>query len=197
MSIWMRHTLSLETYMRNLGSFLKTCKPPPPTVRVYSAHFSPFVCWNIDEMGVSFDGMSAKVFTTVKNARRERDASIGHTTIALATNAAGAVGPTLFIHEGSVAMSVPTSAHNKDITVFTAHNETAYMNLTLFEQYVVRFIDVLREKQAQSGEKRSMLIIVDGHKSRLNGDLMFHCAVRSVVKLELPSHLTHLLQPND
>ena len=40
-------------------------------------------------------------------------------------------------------------------------------------------------------------MIVDGHSSRLNPSLLLHCICNDLVMLNLPSHLTHILQPND
>lgn len=41
------------------------------------------------------------------------------------------------------------------------------------------------------------LLIVDGHSSRLNVETLMTAALNNVFILCLPSHLTHLLQPND
>ena len=42
-----------------------------------------------------------------------------------------------------------------------------------------------------------MLLIVDGHSSRLNPALLMHSLCEDVTVLNLPSHLTDILQPND
>ena len=148
-------------------------------------------------MGISFDGMGVKVFTTVKNARRARITAIGHTTVCVATNAAGGVGAPFFLHQGVQATSVPTAPFERSFEVYTVHTESAFMTRDLFEQYIIRFVHGLHEEHLQEGGLRPILLVVDGHCSRLNPDLLFHCAVNQVVVLELPSHLTHLLQPND
>jgi hypothetical protein len=44
---------------------------------------------------------------------------------------------------------------------------------------------------------RPALLIVDGHNSRLNPHMLVDAVFNHVVVLCLPSHLTHLLQPND
>jgi len=52
-------------------------------------------------------------------------------------------------------------------------------------------------KRSEVGETYPVLLVVDGHNSRLNPDLLMHCLCEDVIVLNLPSHLTHLLQPND
>ena len=141
--------------------------------------------------------MGVKVFTTVKNARRSRITTLGHTTVCVATNAAGGVGPPLFIHKGVYATSVPTAGSRTSLETFNGHNPSAYTTKELFEQYIVRFVDYLHIQQEGLGHRRPILLVVDGHCSRLNVDLLFHCTVNGVTVFELPIHLTHLLQPND
>lgn len=45
--------------------------------------------------------------------------------------------------------------------------------------------------------KHPVILIVDGHSSRLDVETMWQAAVNQVCIVALPSHLTHLLQPND
>lgn len=159
-------------------------------------NFLPKDIWNIDEVGISFNEMLAVVVTSVKAARRER-VSVGHTTLTLSTNAVGDVGDALFIHEGSHLSAVPSATIKTDFTVFTEYNESAYMTRDLFERFLHRFADGLQSKQRMEAGVRPILILLDGHNSRLNFNLLMSLAVRNVYLLELPSHLTHLLQPND
>ena len=53
------------------------------------------------------------------------------------------------------------------------------------------------EKRQVSGQRFPVLVIVDGHSSRVNPDMLMNCLYKDVIMLNLPSHLTHILQPND
>ena len=53
------------------------------------------------------------------------------------------------------------------------------------------------KRMESGGEHRPALLLVDGHKSRHNSQVLLDALCNNVIILCLPSHLTHLLQPND
>jgi len=91
----------------------------------------------------------------------------------LLTNAKGEQGMKYILYPGSVANMDPTSALSPDdrTDLVTSSKTDAYMDQNL--------------------------LILDGHNSRLNVNTLVTAAMNNVEILCLPSHLTHLLQPND
>jgi len=112
----------------------------------------------------------------VATSRRQIRYEIGnidHLTMMLLTNAKGEQGLKYILYPESVANSDPTSALSPEdqTDLISSRKADAYMD--------------------------QHLLILDGHNSRLNVNTLVTAAMNNVEILCLPSHLTHLLQPND
>ena len=130
------------------------------------------------------------IATSCQNVRVEIG-DVGHMTLMLTTNACGAIAMPYFLFPAD-AGSIPTSTIEGDDVLVSTKAE-AYMDQDLFQKWLSIFTDHVH----RVNPNRHNLLILDGHNSRLLEDSLVSAAVNGIHILCLPSHLTHLLQPND
>jgi len=120
--------------------------------------------------------------------------NINHVTAMIVSNASGGLGKLYLLYPDSVAKQVPTSCLSEEDqkNVLISQKENAFMDKLLFADWLLFFCQYLGE--LQNGPH---LLIVDGHISRLNSSTLATAAAHNLHIICLPSHLTHLLQPND
>ena len=100
-----------------------------------------------------------------------------------------------FIFPGSDISCIPSGSFEKD--VYTSFNTSAYMDEDQFQQWLSYFIKDIADRRTRYGVVNTILLIIDGHSSRLNPSTVLTAACNDIVLFCLPSHMTHLLQPND
>ena len=121
----------------------------------------------------------------------------GHLTLMMTSAADGSLLPTTFIHPGERGeiTQIPIEAFPRESEEFShAVQPSAYVDEEIFQSWLLRFILAI-DKRREKGE--DVLLILDGHSSRLNVITLLTAAKHRVHILCLPSHLTHILQPND
>lgn len=109
----------------------------------------------------------------------------------LTTSASGVTGPPYFLFPEGVNSTPTSTIDDEDVVLSTKAD--AYMDQDLFQKWLSVFTDFAHRRNPG----RPNLLILDGHNSRLMEDSLASAAVNSIHILCLPSHLTHLLQPND
>ena len=119
----------------------------------------------------------------------------GHLTVLLTSNAAGDVLPPFFIFPGKDISCIPSGSLEND--VYASFNESAYMEEVQFQQWLSLFIKDVKPMRTRYGVVHPVLLIIDGHSSHVNLTTSLTAACHDIVLLCLPSHMTHLLQPND
>ena len=129
--------------------------------------------------------------TSRKNIRTEIG-ELEHITLMLTTNAAGSVVLPYFLFPAEVLSSAPLSTVDDEEVISSAKNN-AYMDQQLFQEWLIHFINFVKKRDPNGPH----LLILDGHNSRIDVDTLVTAAVHGIFILCLPSHLTHLLQPND
>ena len=116
-----------------------------------------------------------------------------HLTAMVTTNAAGEVAPTMFIFKSkaeTAQMHTNVGAGN-----WAVANESAYMTAQEFTIWAIKFIDWLKSRPADQHGRH--VLIFDGHSSHLLPDVLLTFACAQLAVVCLPSHTTHVLQPND
>ena len=131
-----------------------------------------------------------QIATSRKNIRIEIG-ELEHLTLLLTTNASGECLTPYFLFPAGIS-TVPTSTIEGEDPLISTKGD-AYMDQELFKQFLSYFIDIAHARNPG----RPNLLILDGHNSRLDENTLTSAAVQGIHILCLPSHLTHLLQPND
>jgi len=155
--------------------------------------FRPCDFFNTDEVGIHVSARTIHLFSGREAIRRNLRGN-GHLTALLTTNAAGHVFRPFFVFPGDDMTCVPSGALPEEI--YTSYNTSAYMQEEQFQQWMSRFIDEIGVHRKSTDGVRPILVLVDGHSSRLNATTVL-TACHHIHLLCLPSHMTHLLQPND
>ena len=131
-----------------------------------------------------------RVATSRQNIRIEIG-NVDHLTLLLTTNAHGECLTPYFLFPAGVS-TVPTSIIEGEDPLISSKGEV-YMDQELFKQWLSYFIDAAHQQNPGCHN----LLLLDGHNSRLDENTIASAAVQGIHILCLPSHLTHLLQPND
>jgi len=152
------------------------------------------ISWNADEIGIVQCDNKVKIATSRRSIRYEIG-NVDHITMMLSTNAAGENGLKYFLFPFAISTFAPTSALSEQELNSIVHSTKAeaYMDTELFQQWLLHFVEFVQKRNPN----RTNLLILDGHKSRLNVDTLVTAAIANLIIICLPSHLTHLLQPND
>lgn len=147
--------------------------------------------WNCDEVAVAVEGMSVFKLTTNRNVRYERP-DLDHFTAMITTNAAGEVAPAFLIYKADSNQVVPHAAAHPH---WATGNESAYMTAEDFGVWTIKFAEFLKRRPDSQWGRH--VLIMDGHSSHLHPDSILTLASAGVSVICLPSHTTHVLQPND
>lgn len=156
--------------------------------------FRPIDIFNTDEVGIQIASRTIHLFTSRAVIRRNLVGD-GHLTVLFTTNADGQIFKPFFIFPGTDLSCIPSGSFQND--VYTSFNTSAYMDEEQFQQWLSCFINEIASERLQNGILKPILLIVDGHSSRLNPTTVLTAACHNIILLCLPSHMTHLLQPND
>lgn len=156
-------------------------------------NFTPYKIWNCDETGVSIVQKHAKVLA-IKNQKQvgkltsaERGKNV---TVLFAMSAGGQFVPPYFIF--------PRSRMNERLMI-NAPNESVgeaqpngWMNAELFLKWMRHFV-----KYSNPTELNPVLLILDGHASHKDLDVIEFARENHIHMLSTPPHTTHKLQPLD
>ena len=157
--------------------------------------------WNCDEVGLSVANKKFNVYTSRQTARVDLSDAQGHVTCCLTTSASGAKMAPFVIFQGKSHADVPASIDDTDedgepfMTV--AVQENGYMDDVGFQLFVDHFLAGLERACGPFPARGTHLLIVDGHNSRLQPTQIVKLAMSGVVVYCIPSHTSHVLQPND
>ena len=106
----------------------------------------------------------------------------GHLTAQIYANSAGSVLTPFFIFPGEDIACLPVGSLEN---AYMAYNKSAYMDKELFQLWLSPNVSDI-----------SALLLFDGHSSHLNSTTLMTATCQKIDILCLPSHTTHLLQPN-
>jgi hypothetical protein len=116
----------------------------------------------------------------------------------LTTGATGLQAPPFLIFSGNIGdipMGIVETYGDK---CWVHAEEKGYMTKAAFVVWALKFADFIDEIRARDNSPNEFhLLLIDGHKSRIQPALMQALLHRGVILLCSPSHTTHLVQPND
>lgn len=151
----------------------------------------PHQIYNVDETGMPFDHRPPKVVTSVgqKKVRSRTSGNKSQVTVIACVSAAGQVIPPFVIFDAKML--------NHDWTIGEVPgtryglSDTGWVDTYLFKRWLK---DHLLEHAVAS---RPLLLILDGHGSHYQPELIEYARDNGVILLCLPPHTTHESQPLD
>ncbi|XP_078140067.1 uncharacterized protein LOC139925965 [Centroberyx gerrardi] len=161
------------------------------TLEEHELREKPRQIYNCDETGFQLDSMRRKVIVPrgTKHAYRQAQGTRDHITILACFNAAGEDVPPFVIYKGGY----PGGPYNKEGVPDALYGKSpaGYMDGELFRKWFVgHFLKF-------AAQERPLLLIMDGHKSHLDPELVRVAQREGVILLCLPPHTSHILQPLD
>lgn len=155
--------------------------------------FTADVIFNMDETGMQIVTKTPKVVarkgdkTVVSRKPGERSETI---SVACCANAAGTVilPPFVIFKGGSLTTNTKISNYPPDTTF--ACSDSGYMVSELFRHWLDLFVKKIPPA-------RPVLLILDGHGSHVQYDVLKFCRENLIELFCLPPHTTHLYQPLD
>lgn len=158
--------------------------------------FSASKIFNCDETGVSIvHDNSTKVISErgKKQVSKLTTAERGrNVTVLLSINAAGDIFvPPLFVFPNKKRIDEVLKKDSPPGSIFVAE-ENGWISGKSFLKWIEIFVETTRPN-----EKKPVLLILDGHASHKNLDVIIFAKNHHVHMLSLPPHTTHKLQPLD
>ena len=155
-------------------------------------HYSVSEIWNADETSGCILGKELKVLAPKGSSRVVSRSTEGGvtTTLMVAVSADGEKMPPFFIFQGKYLLS--GLLQHAPAGSLSAVQESGWMTQELFTEWLKRFVSFVRSKT-----KRQVLLVVDGHKSRVNLTTALFAKENGVDLLLIPPHTSHILQPLD
>ena len=152
---------------------------------------SPSCVYNVDETGMPLDPKAPKVVAPVgtKKVRYQSPGRKGQITVVACGNAAGQVPPPTIIFDAKKVKH----AWTKDEIPGTKYgvSDKGWINTGLFESW---FNDLFLPNVVGA---RPLLLLLDGHSSHYQPDVINLACKNEVIILCLPTHTTHATQPLD
>ena len=152
---------------------------------------SPSCVYNVDETGMPLDPKAPKVVAPVgmKKVRYQSPGRKGQITVVACGNAAGQVLPPTIIFDAKKVKH----AWTKDEIPGTKYgvSDKGWINTGLFESW---FNDLFLPNAVGA---RPLLLLLDGHSSHYQPDVINLACKNEVIILCLPPHTTHATQPLD
>lgn len=156
-------------------------------------NFTSYRIWNCDETGVSIVHKHAKVLApkNQKQVGKLTSAERGkNVTVLFAMSAGGQFIPPFFIF--------PRQRMNDRLMINSPNESVAevqpngWMNSELFLKWMAHFV-----KYTNPSEESPILLILDGHASHKDLDVINFATKKHIHMLSTPPHTTHKLQPLD
>ncbi|XP_032390430.1 uncharacterized serine-rich protein C215.13 [Etheostoma spectabile] len=151
----------------------------------------PRQIYNCDETGFQLDSNRRNVIVPrgAKHAYRQAQGTREHITVLACLNAAGEDIPPFIIYKGGYPggpynkVGVPNALYGK--------SQAGYIDSELFRKWFVgHFLKF-------ATQERPLLLVMDGHVSHLDPELVRAAQREGVILLCLPPHTSHILQPLD
>ena len=152
---------------------------------------SPTKVYNVDETGIPLDPKTPKVITVkgTKKVRYQSTGRKGQITVVACGNAAGHVLPPLIIFDAKnirqawTRNEVPGSKYGA--------SDNGWINTDLFESW---FYELFLPNPIKD---RPLLLLLDGHSTHYQPDIINVAKEHDVIVLCLPPHTSHSTQPLD
>uniref|UniRef100_A0A8C2ZHE7 HTH CENPB-type domain-containing protein n=1 Tax=Cyclopterus lumpus TaxID=8103 RepID=A0A8C2ZHE7_CYCLU len=161
------------------------------TLEEHGLREKPRQIYNCDETGFQLDSSRRKVIVPrgTKHAYRQAQGTRDHITILACLNAGGEDVPPFIIYKGGY----PGGPYNKKGVPDALYGKSpaGYIDSELFRKWFVGHFLKFAMKE------RPLLLLMDGHQSHLDPELVRAAQREGVILLCLPPHTSHILQPLD
>jgi hypothetical protein len=150
--------------------------------------------WNADEVGIQFSDLNLKFWSSRACVRVNM--ANQHVTVLITSNASDFFCQPYLIFPGENTSVIPSVILENE-EVWSTFAVSGWMDVERFQGWMLKFISDVKKRKSEEEKDDYVLLIVDGHNSRLNSDTMFTAAINRVIVLVGPSQLTNAWQPND
>ena len=150
--------------------------------------------WNADEVGVQFSDLNVKFWSN--RACIRANMANQHVTVLITSNATGFLCQPYLIFPGENSSVIPSAVLENE-EIWNTFAPSGWMDVERFQVWMLKFISEVKKRKSDEEKDGYVLLIVDGHNSRLNTDTMFTAAINRLVVLVGPSQLTNAWQAND
>ena len=159
------------------------------TLEEHGLREKPRQIYNCDETGFQLDSARRQVIVPrgTKHAYRQAQGTRDHITVLACLNAAGEDIPPFVIYKGGYPggsynrVGVPDALYGK--------SPAGYIDSELFRKWFVgHFLKF-------TAQERPLLLVLDGHRSHLDPELVRAAQREGVILLCLRPHTSHILQP--
>ncbi|XP_071760830.2 uncharacterized protein LOC139915943 [Centroberyx gerrardi] len=161
------------------------------TLEEHGLREKPCQIYNCDETGFQLDSNRRKVVVPrgKKHAYKQAQGTREHITVLACFNAAGEDVPPFIIYKGGYL----GGPYNKEGVPHALYGKSpaGYMDSELFRKWFVEHF------LKYATQERPLLLVLDGHQSHLDPELVRAAQREGVILLCLPPHTSHILQPLD
>jgi DDE superfamily endonuclease len=143
---------------------------------------------------IQLSDMVVKFLTTRATVRR--NLSHDHVTALVTTNPLGHQMPPYLLFPGLDISAVPQAVMESD-RMFGNFAENGWMDATVFQAWMVKFVDFVTKRKTPREVDDYTLLLVDGHGSRMDCDTLLTAACNRILVLCGLSSLTNIWQQSN
>ena len=165
-----------------------------------SISHDPRRIFNVDEVGVQFAERTIHLITGRQYLNKNMVQTSIHVTLVLCTSPGqgGIILPPHFLFQQAES----TESRNLlcgTVNCTSDYNATGYQNEHTWKNWMSIFITWKNQWLCENGYglHESVLLLLDGHYSHLDHEVLFTAAMNHVEIVCMLAHATHLVQPND
>lgn len=163
--------------------------------------YPPSMIANFDETMIDSSKSRPKVVTNkeCKIAYSAENDALPHITLGVTIFADGSHAKTLVIYPNVyLPTEVDESSLSQEKNLVYAGQEKGWINSQIFEEYCQKvIINEFADRAARFPPNQRRLLLLDGHSSRANPDLLELLNSKGIDVLTFVSHSSHVLQPLD
>src|SRR6185312_8838158 len=160
----------------------------------------PHRIFNVDEVGIQFAEWSIHLITGHQYLNKNMVQTSIHVTFVLCTSPAqgGLILPPHFLFQQAES-SEPRNLLCRTVNCTSDYNSTGYQDVNTWKCWMCIFIVWKNQWLHENGygPNDSVLLLLDGHYSHLDHNVLFTAAMNHVEIVCMLAHATHLVQPND
>ena len=171
-----------------LPCHVKTCR----VLHLASTQIHTHICTGVTPQGTKAKRVIAERGQKVVGTKRSN--SRENTTVVATINAAGTATPPLIIFKGQRVQAAWLGNGGPPGSKFAA-TDSSFMQGAVFVNYITDFHNFIVENGSADGKPHTL--VLDGHASHVNLDVIQLAMSLNVELFQLPSHSSHMTQPLD
>jgi hypothetical protein len=154
--------------------------------------------FNVDEVGIQTAERSFQLITGRQYLNKNLNETSGHVTLVLCSSPFGEFMTPHFLFQHAES-SQPPNLLSGTVNSTCEYNSTGYQDEHTWKNWMNLFILWKNRWLEGNGlcKMDPVLLLLDGHYSHLDLDVLFTAAMNSIEIVCMLAHATHLVQPND